>query len=852
MDIKFRFGSGNIGSGVTIHDNHNIQRTLNTTKHELGHWLLGGNHPYTDGTSSNNGLDYRIPSIMQHGQNQGLSATAAERERLGWITVPEITSTTTGLELDNFITTGEAYKYDATPTNSSDDEFYYITNHQKNSIYDDATNNTSDTGLFILHDKNSTDNSSSNRMLVSDGDYIWDEDGTMDSPWDNDPSNGILQLSVFYKDYPSQNGINFTQMLYSSTQSKYEKLFAYEEDGDTTNAAFFQGHGFISTFNKDSSPLFSSITNPAAKDWSGSEVDFGLHVKNQSGNKITFDVDVSYDPYTISENTTWDGHIFLDDNVTVQSGNKLTIKPNTTVYLADGKSINVYGELATDNVVFTAMDNNWSGITFQSGSDGHIKNSLIEKVHSYGGAAIRVYNTTNTIVFHDNVLRDITGAAKGIYLSNAGTVYIYNNDIQDLTNNAIEVYNSNAKIFNNFIKNYSGSGVYASSYADVVFSSTSSPYYKGENTIAGGKYGIRTGYQATLNAGSSSSFASENRIANQTGSGWAHIYRSGSGSTTYGQYNYYKPYNGSGGVAPSITGSGGTISYQPWLTSDPNPNIGFKSVATAENEQQQISKAMRLRYDSKYPEAAAILGHLIATSEEKHIIRQSLIQYGWLARMSSDETYTGFLESKEETFHRGDLEATVMSMLATIYFNQKKHRKALEKLDELYTKYPKSEHAFQASVLAGYVAENAGDRRQAQEYLQRASTLHSVSLKAKEKEQLLSGLQFYLNTKSSEVNSEPYAKQEKVDGNNTNVTLSNYPNPFNPTTNITFTLPERVQVTLVVYDMLGRKVATLVDEVLSAGQQTVPFDAANLSNGMYLYKLRAGGQEIVNKMTLIK
>lgn len=84
------------------------------------------------------------------------------------------------------------------------------------------------------------------------------------------------------------------------------------------------------------------------------------------------------------------------------------------------------------------------------------------------------------------------------------------------------------------------------------------------------------------------------------------------------------------------------------------------------------------------------------------------------------------------------------------------------------------------------------------------------------------------------------------------LTVQNYPNPFNPTTNISFTLPKKSNVTLVIYDMLGREVATLVNGILSAGEQTVTFDASNLSNGMYLYKLQTGEHQIVKKMTLIK
>ncbi|MEX0856665.1 MAG: T9SS type A sorting domain-containing protein, partial [Balneolaceae bacterium] len=84
------------------------------------------------------------------------------------------------------------------------------------------------------------------------------------------------------------------------------------------------------------------------------------------------------------------------------------------------------------------------------------------------------------------------------------------------------------------------------------------------------------------------------------------------------------------------------------------------------------------------------------------------------------------------------------------------------------------------------------------------------------------------------------------------MTLGNYPNPFNPTTNIRFTLPEQSQVSLVVYDMIGREVATLVNDILPAGDRTIRFDASSLANGIYLYKLRAGTQQITRTMTLIK
>jgi choice-of-anchor A domain-containing protein/uncharacterized repeat protein (TIGR01451 family) len=82
--------------------------------------------------------------------------------------------------------------------------------------------------------------------------------------------------------------------------------------------------------------------------------------------------------------------------------------------------------------------------------------------------------------------------------------------------------------------------------------------------------------------------------------------------------------------------------------------------------------------------------------------------------------------------------------------------------------------------------------------------------------------------------------------------MQNYPNPFNPSTNIQFNVPRMSHVTLAVYDILGRVVVNLVNDVKQPGSYTVSFNASHLASGMYFYRLEAGDYTSVKKMILIK
>jgi len=80
----------------------------------------------------------------------------------------------------------------------------------------------------------------------------------------------------------------------------------------------------------------------------------------------------------------------------------------------------------------------------------------------------------------------------------------------------------------------------------------------------------------------------------------------------------------------------------------------------------------------------------------------------------------------------------------------------------------------------------------------------------------------------------------------------NYPNPFNPTTVISYQLPVTSHVTLKVYNVLGKEVATLVNGTKEAGSHTEQFNASHLSSGMYFFKLTTNQFSSTRKMVMMK
>lgn len=108
---------------------------------------------------------------------------------------------------------------------------------------------------------------------------------------------------------------------------------------------------------------------------------------------------------------------------------------------------------------------------------------------------------------------------------------------------------------------------------------------------------------------------------------------------------------------------------------------------------------------------------------------------------------------------------------------------------------------------------------------------------------------------SYQLNEEPFIPlqaEDPVQTPSSYALLQNYPNPFNPSTTIQYSLPEETQVTIAIYNVLGREIKRLVSEFQAAGTHTVSFDATDIASGTYLYRIETPNYSSTRQMLLIK
>jgi len=265
-----------LGSGVTCKYPYNDRpyQAMQTMAHELGHWLLGGPHPYSTTIFGK----HAYWGLLCNGQRVASCANAYERERLGWIDVPEI-QPDSNLTFTDYLSTGVAYKYH--PANGYPFEYFYMENHQRLSVFDDVTANSADKGIWVLHQKGPYMEMDDLRIRPSDGNWNWENPGVTTQCF----SQG---LPVFKRGVPKTlTGESHRDQIPTPT-SLVNWMFVFKNpEGELNCGAFFRGERFVGAFSADVSPVFSPYSNPNSNTWDNQATPFSFEIVDEIDGVVT-------------------------------------------------------------------------------------------------------------------------------------------------------------------------------------------------------------------------------------------------------------------------------------------------------------------------------------------------------------------------------------------------------------------------------------------------------------------------------------------------------------------------------------------------------------------------------------
>ena len=438
--------------------------------------------------------------------------------------------------------------------------------------------------------------------------------------------------------------------------------------------------------------------------------------------------------------------------------------------------------------------------------------------------------------------------------------------VHDNSSYGIYIYNSSEPhLKNNTIKNNSNGGVVAESYSEPTFGGTTGS--NGYNRITNSQYGI---------IASTYSFV---ELGYYIGSNYVYAYNSLFGNTAYNaEAIYYATIVAQGcwwGQYPSnpskfCTGEGGIISHLYELTSDPgggsplaksNMSIiadkWFDPNNVDSNDPESLWKlALDQRYNGNIETALKTNRDIIDRFPSSQYARKALCQVFHISEKNNLEDLKSYLKSQMSRKLPAETQGTVFDLSILKHIRDQEYKEAENLCLEVVKEMPET----RSEILALYqlVSLNnneIGDTKKAAYYLEQ--------MKKKYPEEILTFLACeemgekvdWLLAKQSF-----YPKTEKAEASipDNFVLLENYPNPFNPTTDISYQLSAVSNVSLKVYDILGREVATLVNEVKEAGYYTTSFDGSKLSSGIYFTRFvvrpQDGSKPIVQveKMLLMK
>ncbi len=578
---------------------------------------------------------------------------------------------------------------------------------------------------------------------------------------------------------------------------------------------------------------------------------------------------------SLSSNETWRNTVTITGNVTIPNGIGLTILDNTEIQFDGGTFLTVNGTLYGDNATFKRSGASaWNGIQFQSGSGGSLDGCAIRGgtygvycnyaaptiencTFLYNGYALYLYNASPSVETN-SVTDDV------VYL-NTSNAYLYDNYFTNSSGSyCLEMYNSSPDLFQNTI---SGAVTIA-----VLANNGSLPFF-GDTASLGYNYLYNNNGDWTLAAANNSNpvlgkgpdtgpyvCGNNSIISGPQNNAHAAV---GNNSEIDAMYCYWGQY-----PAPSL---GDDISTDFALSSDPGGGSSLAKalwtdsysdnndpiVCTTHTKADSLWNVGIDLYRSKNLQGAIpVFKTVIQKYPASPQARKSLFKLLWIGKELGNLDMCNLWEEMIANTPDTEIKAVMKDRLVGSYRKARRFQDALDLSLQIKKQYPDTEHEYTALFdLFNLYQKDLNDLASAR------SVLEELKQKYPDCElTLIAQFDFGEDVEGALAKNPAFPITKDIVSNTIPADFNlghNYPNPFNPTTVIPFDLPEKAHVTLMVYDITGREVVTLVDGEQTAGYRTVQWNGKDrtgmpVPNGVYIYTLKANSFNKSAKMILLK
>ncbi|MDF1612694.1 right-handed parallel beta-helix repeat-containing protein [Stygiobacter electus] len=584
------------------------------------------------------------------------------------------------------------------------------------------------------------------------------------------------------------------------------------------------------------------------------------------------------------------GTYYVTDNLSIPSEVILRVSPGSTVNFGSNVKLTISGggTLTANGATFQGNGSagSWNSIWSSANSSGSIEGCTIKDaqcgVYASTNANVTVSNCTitNNSLYGFSILSNSTVSISSCTISNNGTgvnissspvtiegntflnnssysvnannvssnLYWHDNTFQG--NGAMILNNASPWLYNNLITESSGvyitSGMPQFAYEPDnlrgynVITCAGSPLVKADNysTVYMG-YDYDGGYNSIYGSDLPDMMAVNN-------------------SGVYADNNYW------GGEAPAIYADETSwILARTPLSSDPNPpTCGFqKSLAVLAKGSSEVSSDISDKYwqaiseghKGNYSTAKDLLKTIInGVYNNKYSPLALLALYDFKLRQNNsnkqdNSVITEWTNTVNSLYNSqgNSLRPFAVRLLAREAAVSNDTTKMLSYNKELVENYPNTNNELTALYdLIIYYTQIENNLTLANQYFTRMKETYP-------EEDLTKFAEKYLRNLGIEAEEKKHT-EEIVTKEEMSFSISNYPNPFNPTTKIKYTIPNSEKVLIKVYDVLGREVKVLLNEYKDAGTYEIEFNATYLTSGLYFYKIIAGNKTETRKMMLVR